>query len=309
VFAITPVMLYSTAIVAPNGLEMAAALAFWSALLALDGTLDRRRERSVLAVAVASAAVLMVDRTLGPLFALVILLTVWLLDPGLVVRTVKRHTTAFATGGLVVLLCVAWRFAWLAGISVPPGGSPREGSDWMWSVVVVWPMQTIAAFPLRDQPGAMIAYPAVLLVFLALVAVALRVGRGRERAALVLALATSLLLPFVLTALTYEGRGVIWQGRYGLPVTMGTVLLAAAVLDRRRWTTRLRPGLLLIASSLMAVVTAACFVKVVDMELRRAVSVADPAWHPPGVVLLVVLSAAAWLLLHVSYARVRVLRD
>jgi hypothetical protein len=303
VVAITPVMLYSTAIAAPNGLEMAAALAFWCALLSLDGTLEARRERMLLFVAAAAGAVLMVDRLLGPLFALLALVTVWAMRPSLVVHVFVRYRRLFITGSAVVVAAAAWAVAWYFIHRVHPPAPEKQGGDWSWSVLILWPLQAIAAFPFRDQPGALIVYPVVLMIFGGLVWQALRLGVGRERAVLAMTIALSLGLPLVLTAITYEGRGAMWQGRYGLPYSMGIVLLASHVLDVRGWVSRFRPGLLVIGSALLAISTAACFVKVLNRELARSVSSVDGAWHQPSVALLVAGTTVAWLLLHRACAR------
>ena len=41
-----------------------------------------------------------------------------------------------------------------------------------------------------------------------------------------------LALPFASTVSSYDSVGAAWQGRYGLPLAMGIVLLAAYALDR-----------------------------------------------------------------------------
>jgi hypothetical protein len=47
-----------------------------------------------------------------------------------------------------------------------------------------------------------------------------------------LVMASMLVFPYVTTVRSYDVYGAAWQGRYGLPVAMGAVLLAAYVLDR-----------------------------------------------------------------------------
>ena len=72
--ALTPVTTYSTAMAAPNGLEMAGALLLWCCLLALPRALERSTHATLaIAGATAGAVVLATVRSLGPLWLALIL--------------------------------------------------------------------------------------------------------------------------------------------------------------------------------------------------------------------------------------------
>ena len=301
VFAVTPVMLYSTAIVAPNGVELCAALCFWSALLSLDGSATLQQERRLLWVAAGSASVLMVDRMLGPLFALSILLTVWLLNPSLVRRVVTVHRRVFVLASVVVLASATYAVTWflLSGAGSPEPGN-HQGGGFVWTHPILWIFQSIAAFPTRSDPGAMVVYPIVLLIFVLLVSVALARATPRARRVLILTMVVSVAIPLLLTAATYAGRGSMWQGRYGLPYAMGVVLIGALLLDRSGLETRLRGAVLTLASVAMGIGTAACLVKLVTDESVRDVSRLDPGWLQPAPAVLVTGTAAAWTLLRLG---------
>lgn len=303
VIALSPVMVFSTVIAAPNGLEMASALALWSSLLNLRGAPNRSTERGLLIIAFAAAGVLVTLRLLGPLFALLIVLTTWIWDANLLGRAIRRHRRLFFAGSALVLLSVLMAVTWVVRTGSISPAPEKQGGEWSFSELVLWPLQSIAAFPYRDQPGPMIVYPVVLLIFSTLVVAALRVGTRRDRLALVVALVVSLAIPLVITVLTYSGRGSMWQGRYGLPYSLGIVLVAAMVVDRQVVSDRWRRGLPVIAGASMATAWAACVVKVLRDELTRAVSANDAAWHSPSAIVVVGGTVLAWTLLVLSVVK------
>jgi hypothetical protein len=95
--------------------------------------------------------------------------------------------------------------------------------------------EQLAVFGLLNLP----AHPATLwllgLTIGALVLAGLVMGRGRLRVSLAIAAVLVVALPLVAQIPTAADLGLIWQGRYGLPFTIGLPLLAmAAVLSRER---------------------------------------------------------------------------
>lgn len=303
--ALTPVLLFSTTVAAPNGLEMAAGLALWSSLLSLRDVEDRRDERGLLVLAVVSACVLGVLRMLGPMFLGLIVLTAVALDPGLPRRLLQRHRALFLSGAALVTAAVAFGAYWILTTgSVQSSG--RQGSDFSWPMLIRWPLQAIAAFPYRDQPGPAVVYPVFLLAFLALVVAAWRAGTRRERVVLAAMGVAALAVPLVLTAVTHAGRGTMWQGRYGLPFTVGLVVLAVVVLDRRgvplTWA---QPRVLVPGALTLAVGAAASLVKVLQKEQARPESFLDPAWHQPPVLVVVAATLLAYAVLALPASRTR----
>ncbi|MDP2775643.1 MAG: DUF2142 domain-containing protein, partial [Nocardioides sp.] len=77
--AMTPVLVYSTTVAAPNGLEMSVGLSLWASLLAFARDDGRVADRRLLVIAIASAVILGTLRLTGPLFILLILASVALL--------------------------------------------------------------------------------------------------------------------------------------------------------------------------------------------------------------------------------------
>jgi DMSO reductase anchor subunit len=119
--------------------------------------------------------------------------------------------------------------------------TPLSSLDKAWATAQqgpLWVLQSIAAFPLRNEHTHAAVYLFFLILFGTLVVTALRMGGGRGRFGLLVAAALALLVPAAVTYTTVETFGTAWQGRYTLPYSLGIVLIAGMLLDRRAPGTR-----------------------------------------------------------------------
>jgi predicted membrane protein DUF2142 len=305
VIALSPVAVFSMSMAAPNGLEMAAALALWSTLLSLSLGAPREVRTQLLVAASAAAVVLSTVRMLGPLFVLLIVVTVVAFRPAGVLALVKDRGKAVLYACAAVAAAVAASAGWIlyAGGAQDPSSKQGDSDLTPLHPLVLWPLQSIAAFPYRDQPGPAAVYPVMLLLFLVTLGWAVRVGVAREKAILVAASGLAILLPVLLTVATMSGRGVMWQGRYGLPYSMGLLLMASAIWDRdrREGGAGRAPGAVVrcLLATVVAACTVACAAKVRVDELARTASAQDTSWHPPSPILLGLMGVAgAALLVH-----------
>lgn len=298
VLALTPVFVFSTAVAAPNGLEIAAGAALWCSLLALPKVSDPVLVRRLIAVAAAAGVVMSTLRMLGPLFVLMIVGVVVLFHGRATLDFLRRSWRPLVPAVLVVGTSMMLAALWiLASGQAEASQDPFLETTWSPTTLILWPLQTIAAFPYRNMAGPALVYPVVGGLVCALTLVALKDARGAPRLALGVGCATALLFPVVLTALTYSGQGVIWQGRYGLPFAVGFVIVAGMVLDRSQ---RRQPFVVLVAAGVaLTAATVACLGKITRNELSRSVSSQDPAWMPLPMWLLIVggiVAHAAWLM-------------
>ncbi len=308
---LTPTLVYSTTLAAPNGLEMAAGVLLWTALLGLGGrgTVDApiddallRRERWLLAAATLSVVLLAGLRTLGPLWGVLVLACVMALrGPGHVLAAAARHRGQVALGSLLAVGTCMAVLLWNRGnVTIPPGEYSGEiesnvGQVFRW---LNWILGSIGAFPFRDQPAPLEVYVLALLVLITLVVAAVRRGAGAGRRAIVLGTVLFFLVPSVLVAITLEDRGGMWQGRYSLPFTAGILMLAGLVLDRLRWRSHprdIRPQALAVV--MLAVAQVVSVVHVQRDELGRAVSADDGGWVHLPTAGTAVLMALAWVVL------------
>jgi len=119
---------------------------------------------------------------------------------------------------------------------------------------------------------------------------------------LVLVSIAALFGPVLPTLLTVDTSGVIWQGRYGLPLIVGVFLVAGLALQRAGVALPRRPVLVLLAVLAMAASYAVSVGNVLLMERARDASTLDPGWVQPPLALVVLLVLAAWACLSAPLA-------
>ena len=287
--AASPVLIYSTTIVAPNGPEMAAAMALWATLLSAARQPDARDVRVKLILAIPAAMTLSTLRMLGPLFVMLIVATVITYAPSSARRVVREHRGLITAAVAASAFAAAGSAVWVVAnnqTEAPPG---ETGGAVDLGHILMWNFQTIAAFPFRDQAGPLIVYPIYLGLVLALLVGGYARGRWPARSALLLAMGTTIALPALLTLATMEGRGVIWQGRYALPYAIGTVILAGFAISHRPT----RPVTWRIAAPgavAIGVGVAACLIKIRTDEVSRG---SGDLWLAPHPIVLIALLTAA----------------
>lgn len=299
--AVTPVFAYSTVLPAPNGLEMVAGLVLWCALLALDGQ-RRRGDGWVIAWAVAASLCLVTLRSLGPVFAVLIVLCILVARRRSVGAIWWAHARGLVTGvGLTVLATMA--SVWWILAQAPLGTPDGDFSDVPYSAVLtVLPLgilQTVAAFPTRGEPAPAVVYVVYLALVFGILFVALKRSRCGVRQGLVLGLVLSQLVPLVLTLAGLRSVGPVWQGRYGLPFVAGLTVLAGIALDRAgagRLTRRVAAPLAV--AYIVAQTTGIGFV--LHRELGNPVSTGDPGWLQPSTLVVVLLGIVGWALVAVT---------
>ena len=163
--------------------------------------------------------------------------------------------------------------------------------------IPLWVMQSIGAFPIREQPAPAAVYGAYGLLLLAFCVAGFAVAGRRLRTGLGLAVLASIAVPVVFTATTYATYGSLWQGRYGLAVSVGVIMLASVALDAappkgQRIVMVLGVGWVLIGFSHVA-----SLLKVLLDEDAHSPLAGDARWvtHPAWVVTtLAVLACLTW---------------
>lgn len=300
---LTPVFLYSTALPATNGLEMAASVLAWTSLTGL-ARVDPHTltERALIWCAVPAVMVLATLRQLGPGFVAIIFGVAALLLGWQGVRTlVSRHAGTFAILGLAVVVSFSAAVLWMrasGSTELEPIGEVRESTVELLAAIfrqtLGWNLQVIAAFPLRNEPAPPFVYAAYGLVLLGFIGYALTIARDRLRLILSLLIALTVVLPMVLTFMTVREAGLIWQGRYGLPVTVGVAILAGICLDRPGKRHRLGAGLLPIGVSLLAMAHTVSVTHVFNMELEDPVSAQHSGWVITAPSLVASIALCAW---------------
>jgi hypothetical membrane protein len=242
----SPAVVFAGAVVAPNGTQFAAALLLWCALLAAS------RGSSGAAAPIAagvSGAVLMSTHTTGPLWvSLTVLVMLVALGAKGTLAVLRREPRWWAAATALVLASTTASVLWTLTAST---NAPQSGGELLTTEtrdiglvpnVILWVLQTVGVMPNRFG----LVWPISYLMWLVPLAAFLIWGLRRSQKRLVLgsltALALSIVVPAVLTAATYADLGYAWQGRYGLPLLVGVILVAAEGADRVGAT--LRPSVL-----------------------------------------------------------------
>ncbi|MFL6108685.1 MAG: DUF2142 domain-containing protein, partial [Marmoricola sp.] len=225
--ALTPVLLFSTTIAAPNGVSYAAAVLLWvGGLTVLSDPASPMTKGAAIAVAV-GGAVMCNTHTTGPIWLLLIAITWLLLRPASALEVIRdrRYWAVILVVGAASLLSVAWTISSGANLPNDAGditSSPEIGA--LTANELAWLLQTIAAFPLRNEYAPPAVYILWLVGFVMLMIHAVRV-RGRTLLVVTWMVVAIIAVQTILTYVGFKTDGYAWQGRYGLPFTAGLALV------------------------------------------------------------------------------------
>lgn len=233
--ALTPAVFFATVVAAPNGLGFAGALLLWSGLLSSLRTESHRT--AALCATVVGGMTLTLTHSMSPIWLVATLAAALVAAGGLQIRRLvkERPWACLATASSLVtgLLIAAW---WTVYFS-PNAPGPAEPlvaetkSIGMAAHVVLWIFQMIGVMPNRFGVLWPLIYALWAVPLLILIMAGIRVGASRHRRALVVVAVVSIVVPTIATLLTFDSMGVAWQGRYGLPLLFGMVLVAGEALD------------------------------------------------------------------------------
>lgn len=234
--ALTPMCLFIFGSVNPNGLEIAAGFAFWAACLELGRRATVRT--SVVVQAAVAGSVLVLVRTSGPVWALLIAAVCLLAARPEALRALGRARSVWWAGAAAVAASAA-AVAWIVthqdivtttGL-YPQFSAPRLVVAVMLLATPSFLEQMIGDYGWLDTPSPFPTTQAWSAVTATVVLIALAMpGFRRRRAALVALLALVVAVPIALSIPTAEAAGIIWQGRYVLPLAVGVPLLAVPLL-------------------------------------------------------------------------------
>lgn len=297
--AVTPMVLFLGGTVNPNSLEVAATLAAFVGLL----TIVREPRPDALAahatIVAASAAIAANMRGLSLLWlAIALLVPFVLVGKRRIVELARSRPVQIAAG--VTLLAAIGAAVWVfasnslgANIDRPGevtnapgvGTPPLTGFFWTVSMTFHYWKGIVGVFGWLDTPAPEFVYFAWTVLGGGLAFLGLALLRGRQLVLIVVLIAAVLVLPPILQGAYITEGGIIWQGRYILPLFVCAVVALGAVLSDRL-TDSARPRLVLLAAVLWGIAQLLSFAT----TLRRyAVGNTDgwsgllsPDWQPPG---------------------------
>jgi hypothetical protein len=289
---LTPALVYSTAIAAPNGLTYASAALVWAALIGLTRT--RALGRHLVLPLTVGSVTLVVTHTTG---------SMWLLLTGLVVlvlqplrewaRLIWSRWRTWLGAAAIVLTVTALSSAWIRLEHTNNLGTKALESDpfpfkQLPVFQALWALQSIGTFPLRNEQAPVPVYVIWGVLLICTLTLLFWAGSRRERIAGAMTLALLLVVPTALSVVSYRTESLAWQGRYSLPLWLGITFLAGLALDRRRNSPSPRATVIV-----LGLVATAMTISTVHVGLREiSQGPADPvaAAFPGGMVLVAVLT-------------------
>lgn len=299
--AATPMVLFLGGTVNPNSLEIAATLSAFAGVLTMVRAPAGSRLAPTAVIVIASAAVAANMRGLSLLWLAIALLAPLLLAGRERMIALLRSRPVQLTILGAVLGAVA-AGVWLlatnslgAAIDDPldpstapgVGTSPVFGFAWTLFSTFDYAQGIVGIFGWLDTPAPVFVYFVWAVLAGGLVALGLVLLRGRALALALTLLGALLLLPPVLQGIYIESGGVIWQGRYILPIFVCAVVGVGLVLsDRLVFGRSTATRLLVLVAALWAVGQFQSFAT----ALRRYavgyysgwLDLLNAEWAPPG---------------------------
>jgi hypothetical protein len=162
-------------------------------------------------------------------------------------------------------------------------------------LVPLWVLQSVAAFPMRDDATHPSVYLGYLVVFGVITVTALRAAQRSLRIALTGVAVVVLAAPFVETVSAYDSTGAAWQGRYGLPLALGLVVLSGYALDRSARVLSMPTRTVLGFSYVVAQLVSVTYT--LHVELGRSPLARSSAWLRAPMWLIAALATIGALLL------------
>lgn len=312
-FLASPMVLFLSGSVNPQGVEITAGALSWIALIRLfesyrDGS--QRHGWRVWFPVLVGALFLIEARALGPLWWLIIAAVALVVVGFGSIRSVLAHRWAWPWMA-TVLVFAAFSLYWTLkggtasgqaaeGDAALVGGSPLQG---FWATLRNTPIyveQAIGYFGWLDTPLPGLALGLYLAAVFVVVLFGLLATSRRGGILVAATLAVAALVPPLVQAAAVSRTGLIWQGRYSLFLYLGIVIVACWMLSRYgdRRIDFLSARVTATIAGVLGVYGIAAFV----LALRRYVvgndtpitaMVHSPAWQPPlGWPMLVVLFVA-----------------
>ncbi|NNN09491.1 MAG: DUF2142 domain-containing protein [Acidimicrobiaceae bacterium] len=245
--ALVPEAYFLSSSVNPSGFEIMTSICLWTlvAIFALEQRDDPPHQLVVLLASIACIDVLI--RGLSPLWvALAGLTLIFLSGPRKLFELFKRRRDLqIAAGGVVVaaLLAALWIFT-QGTLNILPVGAAVPKNDSTLAVLHIvaasiqgWLREMIGILGWLDTPLPNIVYQSWNTIVIGALVLALVRGNWRERTTVVALSALTILIPLGLVTRQAKILGVVWQGRDGMPLAVGAVIMAVAVLGappRRR---------------------------------------------------------------------------
>ncbi|HUQ63946.1 MAG TPA: DUF2142 domain-containing protein [Acidimicrobiales bacterium] len=233
-FCLTPMACFLAGVINPNGMEIAAAACLWTAgLLVFD---PRTRGPAAIAFTVLGASVLALSRGLSPVWLVLIVALQALAavpDWGRSLFSDRKLRLPAAVVVVVAGAAAVW-IVFADALTVFPVSKPLHGSTAVIALSILgktdpFLREMIGELQWLDTSVPSLTYAAWFVGVGMVTLLAFIVGRGRVRVAILACAVLTLLTP-LLQIPSVRTTGLLWQGRYSLPLAIGIPVLAVYAL-------------------------------------------------------------------------------
>ena len=234
--SLTPVLIYATTTVAPNGIALSGGVLMWAAWLQLGTSrTGAANARSLLFGAIGASAVGL-GHTTGPAWVVMAIALIWWLRRGTWRATLGHLRRRVLLAASLVTISIAattcWTFA--TGANGTSGELTSEFGDappsFLLLAPILWVFQSISAAPRAGGRAPLLVYATAMALLFVFAAAGYLHANRRGRQVIGATALLSLAVPLLLTWRTYDAFGVAWQGRYALPLSVGILMVAADAL-------------------------------------------------------------------------------
>lgn len=298
----TPMVFIFGSAVNPSALEVSAAVCAWTGGLIL--VLDRpdRPPPSLIAATTIAASLMVLCRSLSPLWLAVIAISLAALAPRSLPVLIRQRSVQMGVAALILVTVVALAFIlWAHSLDVFPVGLPIPARISQFGVVEQALGRTgglvdefVGTFSSSETPPPAAVIGLWLFAASAVLVTGLVTSLRRHAAVIVVLIISAVVIPTAIMVSQAHKDGLVWQARDGFPLYVGILFVAGAVAARNPSVTaadsRARLAILAVngrLTFLLAVIVAVVQLGDFTWALRRYAvglgTVVNPFAHPPGV--------------------------
>jgi hypothetical protein len=294
---------FMNGVVNPNSLESAATLATFTAILTLLRERKGRSITEVSVIAIVTASIAVNSRGLSPIWIALAIFLPFLLASWTDIRLLARRWVvriAVIVIGLATAAALLWTFKTNSLASVPTsatqlqlaagvGASPLRGFAQILAGTFDYGQGIVGVFGWLDTPAPAVVFFVWSTLIGGLMLLSIVLLRGRALAFTLALIGFLVFLPPLIQAVYIHGGGIVWQGRYALPLFVCVAIGLSAVLADRisiDVSSLRRIVVIVFAAWSFTQAYSAIFalkrysVGVSGQSWRQLL--VDPAWSPPG---------------------------
>jgi hypothetical protein len=238
VAAATPIVIYVGATINDSGLEISAAICLWVSALVLLIDPPPNGVARLLTKTVVAGSALVLARPLSPLWLVVVGATALALGGTKHLRAHLARPSRWAWVALLVI-CSGLALGWTATVGVDVLGKPLGGqasaahvAAYMLSHTPTYLRQAVGMFSFDNVPASLFTFVVWAGVVTLLVAAAVALGRRRQVIVLLSLAGSAILIPLAIELVEARRYGLLWQGRYSVPLAAGVPVVAALIVGR-----------------------------------------------------------------------------